>query len=75
MDRVLQLLMEVGDGQTVPILRFFENVVDVLGTKYPGMFAQDPITIVNGVKAGVYIGTYIPVPAPIFENTPCFDGE
>ncbi len=73
MDRVLQLLMEVGDGQTVPILRFFENVVDVLGTKYPGMFAQDPITIVNGVKAGVYIDTYRYI--FVLENNPCHEGE
>lgn len=49
-ERVLDLLLEMGDGKTVPGIRFFENIVDVLGTKYPSMFAEDPYVIVDGVK-------------------------
>lgn len=49
-NRVLDLLMERGDNKTVPGKTFFNNVVDVLGMKYPGMFGQDPYVIVNGVK-------------------------
>jgi hypothetical protein len=48
-DRVINLLMEMSDGQSVPGKNFFENIVDVLGTKYPAMFARDPTKVVGGV--------------------------
>lgn len=49
-DRVLDMLLEQGDGKTVPTIQFFNNIVDVLGNKYPGMFAEDPSTVINGIK-------------------------
>lgn len=53
-NRVIELLLEQGDCKTVPSLKFFDNIVDVLGLKYPAVFGQDPTTVVNGVKVRLF---------------------
>jgi hypothetical protein len=53
-ERVIDLLVQHGDSQTVPGTKFFDNVVDVLGTKYPAVFGQDPTILVNGERVRLF---------------------
>jgi hypothetical protein len=53
-DRVIDLLVEHGDSKTVPPTKFFDSIVDVLGTKYPAVFGADPTTIVDGKKVRMF---------------------
>jgi hypothetical protein len=48
--RVLQWLQEHGDKDSVPTIQFFNNIVDILGQKYPAMFSDDPCELVDGKK-------------------------
>ncbi len=53
-NRVLDLLLERGDSTTVPSTKFFDNIVEILGQKYPAVFVEDPTTIVNGQKVQLF---------------------
>jgi hypothetical protein len=53
-DRVLDLLLEHGDGKTVPGVKFFDSVVDVLSIKYPPVFGSDPSVLVNGERVRLF---------------------
>jgi hypothetical protein len=53
-NRVMDLLLEHGDGKTVPGTKFFDSVVDVLGAKYPAVFGPDPTTMLNGVRVRMF---------------------
>jgi hypothetical protein len=49
-DQLLKFLLKESDSETIPCNKFFEAVVDILGSKYPQMFREDPYMLVNGVK-------------------------
>jgi hypothetical protein len=53
-NRVLQWLQEHSDQDSVPTLQFFNSIVEILGQKYPEMFAEDHCNVVDGKKVLFY---------------------
>ncbi len=55
-DRVIDLLVEHcgRDSEIVPGIKFFDNVVHVLGVKYPPVFGSDPAVLVNGERVRLF---------------------
>ncbi len=53
-DRVIDLLLEHRHCEIVPSIKFFDNVVHVLGMKYPPVFGSDPAVLVNGEKVRLF---------------------
>jgi len=48
--RVLELLCECSDTTTVPSTSDFRSIVEILATKYPGMFGEDPVVEIDGKR-------------------------
>ncbi len=48
--RVLHWFQEHADKYSVPTIKFFNNIVDILGTKYSATFYDDSFEVVDGKK-------------------------